>query len=130
MPLTRSHHKRPGATLAVRLDFTDFAAAAGSEAVTYELRADPGITVHADAPDVGVIDLEVSGGTTGRQYHFGVEARIPSGASEIQNNLLRVREPRDWGTVPVIGPIGDAAPGALYLNGGAILLNNDYVVLS
>ena len=100
------HSKSPDNELEVRLDFSAFAARLAGAAVTYTLRADPGITVDVDTPSPSVFDLSVSGGRLGQAYLFGIEA-AGGKRTEVQLHRVRLRPAeRGWPSVPVVGVIG------------------------
>ena len=112
----RTHAKRPDETLTVTLDFSDFIARVGDEAViTYNLRADLGITVEANSSTPGVFEITLSGGDLGRAYSFGIEAETAEGESKVQLHRIRLRETANtWDSVPVVGAIG-GGNNAIYL---------------
>ncbi len=109
----KAYVARASQTLQVEFDFRGFLAAVEGEQVSYLLRADLGVTLVQQASAVpGVITLSVTGDSAGRVYLFGIEAAASGGASMVLLNRLRVREPREWSSVPINAVI---APGGLVI---------------
>lgn len=108
--MSRSYSKRPSDLLLVQLDFTEFASEHADASLTYELRADLGLQVLADSNVPGLFDIVLEGGTNGRVYSFGIEAKATyeDGAVEtsVQMCRLRLRDVTSWAGVPVVGEVG------------------------
>ena len=110
--------KRPSDTIVASFDFSDFVLLAVGDGdlaadITFLLHAGEGITVTPDMPTVGLINLTLTGGVMGRVYSFGIEASSPSGRSQVDMRVLRVRDPTLFALLPdsnavLIGGSGNA----------------------
>lgn len=97
--MNNSYVKRPDDTLAVEFDFTEFAARVDPEPIEYLLKAEAGLTIAAAVTSANVIGLVITGGSIGRVYRFGFEAKTQEGDSQVDMRVLRIREPLDLSNV-------------------------------
>jgi hypothetical protein len=98
--------KTPAETVRVTIDMRQFVIDADPVPVSFSLRSDLGIVITDQTTLPGLIELDVSGGNTGRVYVLGVEATTTDGQSEVVTRRIRLREVDLWPGLPVAGPIG------------------------
>ncbi len=85
--------KAPTETLRIEFDFRDFVASVDPEVVTFVFLGEAGLTLADSTTVPGLIEMDVTGGVTGRVYRVGVEASTPSGEATSDTRRVRLREP-------------------------------------
>jgi hypothetical protein len=99
--------KRPTDIRVERFDFGEKVAEWVAEGtlvadIGYTLRSSAGITVACELIDasLGLLDVTINGGQMGVVYDYGIEARTPSGDSDIDMRKVRVRDPSLFPLLP------------------------------
>jgi hypothetical protein len=107
-----AYEKTPAEIAHVVVDMRDFVAEVDPQVVTFTLRAELGIAIDDVTTTVGLIELDVSGGKTGRVYVIGVEAKTGDGQSETVTKRIRLIEPPLWPDLPGGVPVGGVGAGS------------------